>query len=78
MTDNAAIKAPTRLARGPLGLGVLTHAIHHLSATMPHRGEPDATGPFGPFMIEHQVPGAETIPDRVRHDPLVGRDTEVR
>ena len=73
MTDNAAIKAPSRLARDPWD-SASDPAIHHLSATMPHRGEPDATG-LRALHDRTPGPGSETIPDRVVAVSLVGRDT---
>ena len=51
-----------------------THVLHHMYPTIPHWDEPKAMEALRPFMVERGIVGAEDIPDRVRFNPLLGRD----
>lgn len=51
-----------------------THVVHHLYPTIPHWDEAKALEALRPFLIERGVPGAEVVPERVRFNPLLGRD----
>ena len=68
----------TRFWRVPVPRFILqsmpTHVVHHLYPTIPHWDEPKALEALKPFLLERGVPGAEEIPERVRFNPLVGRD----
>ena len=64
----------TALAPRYLFQSMQTHIIHHMYPTIPHWDEPKAMEALRPYIVERGVPGADRIPDRVRHNPLIGRD----
>jgi beta-carotene hydroxylase len=47
------------------------HFIHHLHPSIGHFDEPKAIEALKPFLIARGVPGAEEIPERVTHNPLI-------
>ena len=47
------------------------HFIHHLHPGIGHYDEPKAIEALKPFLIARKVPGAENIPDRIEHNPLI-------
>ena len=47
------------------------HFIHHLHPSIGHYDEPKAIEALKPFLIARKVPGAENIPDRITHNPLI-------
>jgi fatty acid desaturase len=47
------------------------HFIHHLHPGIGHYDEPKAIEALKPFLIARGVPGAEDIPDKVKHNPLI-------
>lgn len=67
----------TTLAPRYLFQSMQTHIIHHMYPTIPHWDEPKAMEALHPFIVERGVPGAERIPDRVRYNALIARDTGV-
>ena len=47
------------------------HFIHHLHPGIGHYDEPKAIEALKPFLVARHVPGADQIPDRVTHNPLI-------
>ena len=47
------------------------HFIHHLHPGIGHYDEPKAIEALKPFLVARRVPGADQIPDRVTHNPLI-------
>ena len=47
------------------------HFVHHLHPGIGHYDEPKAIEALKPFLVARQVPGADQIPDRVTHNPLI-------
>ena len=47
------------------------HFIHHLHPGIGHYDEPKAIEALKPFLVARGVPGAEDIPDKVKHNPLI-------
>ena len=48
------------------------HFIHHLHPSIGHFDEPKAIEALKPFLVAQQdVPGADQIPDRITHNPLI-------
>ena len=47
------------------------HFVHHLHPNIGHHDEPKAIIELKPFLIARGVPGAEEIPDKITHNPLI-------